>query len=131
MTTTDKMAGSWSEWTVLPCEHRIFKATDSTIRTSLSRHLSNSKGIQEFGAWAVADGSGATPERTDDGILWLNFNKNIMLGQDYESHIHIPIMKPNGEQSVFTTNAAGLFYLMDRFRWTANVVGTMYRVVRW
>lgn len=126
---TTKLIESWSEWTMVPCQHRIFKATEPCMLTSLPRTMRSNKSVAEFGAWAVADNSGSTPERTDDGILWLNFQKNIMLCDDRT--ILIPVIAPDGSMSSFVTNPAGLFYLMDKFRWTANVMGTMYRVVRW
>lgn len=114
----------------LPDEHRIFCATEYAIKRSLPRNLLHDRKIEELGAWAVADNSGDTPDTTDDGILWLNISRNIMIGSDPSSP-RIPVMDVYGKDHYIITNVAGLLMLADTFRWTINVNGKMFRAIRW
>ena len=124
------MTSSWTDMVYLPDEHRIFKATEECLRRSLPRSLKGWPGIIEFGGWAIADRSGEWPEHTDDGILWLNFAKTIMVANDTKSP-HLPVMSPDGSEYTTVTNVASLLILTDLFRWTMNVDGKIYRTVRW
>jgi hypothetical protein len=45
---------------------------------------------------AVADRSGTTPDRTDDGVLWLDTSRPIVLGKDWLATI--PLLHLNGSQ---------------------------------
>jgi len=33
--------------------------------------------------WAIADNSGGTPDRTEDGVLWLDFSRPLYVATDY------------------------------------------------
>jgi hypothetical protein len=113
---------------VLPDEHRIFKATEDCIKRSYPRGL---RPDEERGEWCIADQSGEMPEHTDDGLLWLDFDTRILLGKAYGRTIHLPVMTPDGKRFTTVTDPASLVILSDKFRWTMNVDGVMYRTVRW
>jgi hypothetical protein len=127
MTTTHEHTMLWMPTPIaLPDEHRIFQATlhNKQVPTSLKTRP------HELGHWAVADNSGDWPHTTDDGTLWLDFNSNIMIGND-ASNPRIPILSPEGKSFVIVTNVHGLLVLTDMFRWTMNAGGKLYRTVRW
>jgi hypothetical protein len=123
-----QLTSSWTEEITLPDEHRIFRASPDCLLTSFPRGLRPSN---EFGEWAIADNSGDTPERTEDGILWLDHATRILLGRGYGNTIHLPVMSPDSKRHTVVTDAASLMILSDKFRWTASVDGTLYRTVRW
>jgi len=135
MTTTKaETTHLWTNETLLPDEHRIYRLGDKRKLVAAGASL---KGVparllnDERGVWAVADNSGRFPDQTDDGVLWLDFTTTIMLGKMYDNSIHVPLISPGGKASTFVTTAAGLLVLSDMFRWTMNADGALYRVVRW
>lgn len=65
--------------------HRYFEDTTSAVDKDL------------IGRIAVADASGATPELTDDGVLWLDRTRPIRLGG--EESAHIPLLRDTGEKA--------------------------------
>lgn len=126
MTTTHRHSILWQTPSItLPDEHRIFRATDYARGAMPKQFFPRN---DDRGYWAVADNSGVMPDETDDGILWLDFATSIKISTGSPQ---IPIISPEGKRSTFVTNAAGLFVLSDKFRWTVNVNGTLYRAVRW
>jgi hypothetical protein len=121
MTTTTEL---WEPGPILlPDEHRIFRATHDCVRRNYPHGH-----VREVGAgvWAIADNSGETPDQTDDGILWLDFNNRIMVGGKDRSPT-IPVLSSEGKRHVVGVNPATLFVLSDMFRWTLNVNGRLYR----
>lgn len=122
------LMSSWTEEIALPDGHRIFRATPDCLRTSYPRGL---RPNNEFGEWAIADESGQMPEKTDDGILWLDTGQRVLLGRGYGGTIHLPVMTPDSKRLTVVTDAASLLVLSDMFRWTINVDGALYRTVRW
>ncbi len=112
---------------VLPDEHRLFQATDF----GLVHFPKGFRPDEERGEWAIADNSGDWPDTTDDGILWLDFSTNILLGKAYGRTIHLPVTTPDGKRFTTVTDPASLLILSDKFRWTLNVDGVLYRAVRW
>jgi len=129
MTTTHQHTILWLPTPIkLPDEHRIFQATEHGIKAHFPKGF---RPDEERGEWAIADNSGDWPEATDDGILWLDFSTRILLGKAYGSTIHLPVTTPDGKRFTTVTDAASLLILSDKFRWTTNVDGVMYRAVRW
>jgi hypothetical protein len=135
MTTRTETTHLWTNETLLPDEHRIYRLAPQVgvMKGTIDvRGLSHRLRDDERGLWAVADGSGRYPDQTDDGVLWLDFTTSIMLGQRYDNTIHVPLVNHrDGKACTFVTTAAGLLVLSDMFRWTMNADGKLYRVVRW
>lgn len=66
------------------------------------------------GGIACADDSGKTPDETDDGVLWLNQPRYILLAESGgQRHITTPVISERtGENSVIGSTIAELLYLM-------------------
>jgi hypothetical protein len=130
--TTTKATSIWTNETLLPDEHRLFKLDELAVKGAIDlRRLPQRLLDDERGLWAVADNSGHFPDETDDGVLWLDFETRIMLGRSYDNSIHVPLVTPDGKKGTFVTTAASLLVLSDRFRWTMDADGGLYRAVRW
>jgi hypothetical protein len=50
---------------------------------------------------ALADNSGSTPDRTEDGVLWLDFSRCATIATDthHNTYITIPLLRENGDKS--------------------------------
>lgn len=104
----------WSEPTVLPDGHRLFYAIHG--KTSNGRPLI-----------AICDDSGNYPEQTDDGILWLDFDNDLMVGGEVPT---IPVLTPDSEVRQIPTDTATIMVLSNRFEWNINVLGTRFRAFK-
>lgn len=69
-------------------------------------------------AIAIADRSGRYPDQTDDGVLWLDTRKDIVI--DKMRHIFIPLRTPNGSE--VTTPASVLEALEVARHFGMNIV---------
>lgn len=81
---------TWTLVTRLPGEHRIFRDANGRL--------------------ALADNSGDTPDTTDDGVLYLDFNWPVQLVTNWRAseegdrdehaalYVEIPLVRPDGEQ---------------------------------
>lgn len=69
---------------------------------------------KETGRVACADNSGMYPNQTDDGILWLNKEKPIVMGtEDHRIWVSTPVIKANtDEQLHIISGLAEVLYLM-------------------
>lgn len=105
----------WGSHIILPDGHRLFPAEPSTIGAVLGHPLI-----------AIADDSGDYPQDTDDGILWLDFERNLMMvaaaGKDDFS---IPVLTPDSQPSRTISDAATLVFLSARYSWHINVNGIL------
>jgi hypothetical protein len=111
MTTT---ASLWMNPTKLPDGHRLFQATQPGNR----------------GMWAMADDSGYYPHDTDDGVLWLDFSRDLMAGAPARgdrpgNSPGIPLLNPTGSQCRAVTDTCTLLVLSVKFAWRINVLGTI------
>jgi hypothetical protein len=134
MTTKTETTHLWTNETLLPDEHRIYRLAPQVgvMKGTMNLHGVPARLLNdERGMWAVADNSGRFPDETDDGVLWLDFTTTIMLGKMYDNSIHVPLISPGGKAGTFVTTAAGMLVLSDLFRWTMNADGGLYRAVRW
>lgn len=75
--------------------HRIFRDNQAEVR------------------WAIADASGDTPEQTDDGVLWLDVTKPLVLS----GYPMIPLKNDAGQQTRTITDGPTLLWLSARFDW--------------
>jgi hypothetical protein len=98
--------------TRLPDGHRIF--------TTYERDFDGGK---TYGV-AIADDSGRFPETTDDGVLWLDVTRCLMVMRDNSDpdrpreHIAIPLVDENGNQTRTPSDAATILFLSREFGWT-------------
>jgi len=94
--------------TPLPDGHRIFLTYD----------------YPDGVGWAIADDSGHYPDQTDDGILWLDPTRCLMIMTDDSDpdrpseHIAIPLVRENGERTRTPSDAATILMLSRLMRWT-------------
>ena len=89
----------------LPDGHRLFVTDDD--------------GYGSVG-YALADESGATPEATDDGVLWLDPTRCLRVGG--EDKPNIPLLTEDGTETRTITDCATILYLSKLQRWTIEDV---------
>ena len=108
----------WEPVIVLPDEHRLFPLHGNPFK------------------WvAIADNSGATPEQTDDGVLWLDFDWNLIISGP-DGVLCIPVKRamenPHGRDRFSTvTNMSTMLYLSATFNWPIEdqlADNTIYKV---
>ena len=105
----------WMPPTELPDGHRLFEAS-TAFRTTNGRPLI-----------AIADDSGERPEQTDDGVLWLDFDRALMLPSP--DHMpKIPVLTPDSEPRWVSTDAVTIMCLAWRKEWNVNVHGILLKV---
>jgi len=99
------MIYKWEIVEELPDGHRLF-----TTKTE--------------GGWeyAIADDSGDTPASTEDGILWLDSSRCLILDEDdsydpQREHMAIPLSDDNGNRTRTGTDMSTMLYLANRFKW--------------
>jgi len=94
----------WEPVIQLPDEHRLFPLRGNPFK------------------WvAIADNSGRTPEDTDDGVLWLDFDWNLIITSP-DGVLSIPVKRamenPHGRDRFSTvTNMSTMLYLSATFNW--------------
>ena len=68
---------------------------------------------------AIADDSGRTPEDTDDGVLWLDYERPLMISKDEgREHFSIPLKSDTiGAHTRSISDASTLLYLSATFNW--------------
>lgn len=72
---------------------------------------------------AIADDSGRYPADTDDGVLWLDFDRPLELGPD----IAIPVMGDGGPRWT-ASNPQTIICLSVEFEWVVESGDKIYRV---
>lgn len=93
----------------LPDGHRIFTKQDQP-------------------GYLIADESGDTPDQTDDGELFLDLKRNLLIDQEPEdgngrivTYCDIPLLDANGKQTRTPSNPATIMYLSISFQWPIKV----------
>jgi hypothetical protein len=79
------------------------------------------------GRYAIVDRSGYSPDQSDDGRLWLNFNEPILLG-GHETVV--PVKNSGGSPYGVFVDPPTAIALSERFDWALNVRGIPFKVVR-
>jgi len=91
----------WNAPVPLPSGHRMFSSGDDPFK-----HV------------AIADNSGRTPESTDDGILWLDFEWPLMITSP-DRVLSVPVKRERDDERFSTVvDTATLLYLSATFQWT-------------
>lgn len=80
------------------------------------------------GMLAIADSSGSTPDRTDDGVLWINTTAPIQVGA--RGNVLVALVEPDGTATHTIVTAADAFVLSDITGQEIEVFGTIYRVAK-
>lgn len=68
------------------------------------------------GGLAVCDDSGVTPDRSEDGVLWLDRRKHVKLSQAGGVQITAFVNGEDGTESAIGCNVAELLYLMHEHK---------------
>jgi hypothetical protein len=76
---------------------------------------------------AIADDSGREPQDTDDGILWLDFDRNLTIAMG--DKFLIPLKDEDGKNSTTISNMPTLLMLSATFDWPIEdqVESKLYR----
>jgi hypothetical protein len=119
----------WTNPTRLPDGHRLFEATEPYDQPGLEC-ISASLLLGSRGMWAMADDSGRFPDDTDDGVLWLDFSRDLGAGipatHDNPAHTPgVPLLDINGQPCSTITDTCTLLVLSVKFHWPINVLGTI------
>lgn len=104
---------TWENQTNLPDGHRLFDAVGH-LRVS-GRCLT-----------AIADDSGDYPQDTDDGVIWLDFRRDLSVG----TTCFIPCYDADSEPVNITTDAATIMCLSSKYDWRVNVLGTIFKAMK-
>ena len=114
---------TWGQITQLEDGHRLFYSVDN--RT-----------VEEGGAVriAITDDSGRTPDSSDDGVLWLDFDWNLIISSP-DGVMCIPVKRESdGEQFSTVSDISTLLYLSAEFDWPiedqTTTDNTLYSVTR-
>ena len=89
-----------------PDGHRVFRDARDAFKAP------------ELRAWALADNSGATPDQTDDGVLWLDMSRSLVVSVEGRfSKVSIPLrVERDGMRESYTgTGIEGLVTLRKLF----------------
>lgn len=62
--------------------------------------------------YSLCDGSGARPETTDDGVLWLDFTRPLRISLEYR---RVPVRDEQGFKSGSPADLAEITALIERF----------------
>jgi len=94
--------------TLLPSGHTIFETHDG----------------EDGSMWAIADESGDRPDTTEDGVLWLDPSRCLLVAKDDSfdeprEFTQIPVIKESdGKRYHVGCDAATILFLSRFFRWT-------------
>lgn len=90
-----------------PKGHRIFRDARDEFRAP------------ELRGWAIADNSGPRPDCTDDGVLWLDFTRPIVVAVGKYAGASLPVRKErDGARDGFRVSVGlvGLLTIRTHFR---------------
>lgn len=84
------------------------------------------------GKIGVADNSGPTPDRTDDGVLWLDFNRCVCIATNtnHDTYITIPLLRENGDRSCTGSSVKEAIEVCARFGMKLALQGERFVMIR-
>lgn len=93
----------WEPVIMLPDGHRLFPIKGNPFK------------------WiAIADNSALEPQDTDDGVLWLDFDWDLIISSP-DAVLLIPVKHDmTGDRTTTITDASTLLYLSATFNWLIN-----------
>lgn len=110
---------TWTMPTLLPDGHRIF-------------HEVIPFAADDTGRIAIADNSGREPTDTDDGLLWLDFDWNLIISSP-DNVLCIPVKRERDDERFSTvTDMSTLLQLSAEFDWPIEDqhTGTIYSITK-
>lgn len=119
-------------------EKQIVKwARGESVRLEKGGHRIFREDRGEFAApetcrWAIADNSGTTPDRTDDGILWLDFSRPLAVHLGKYSIVSIPVKKDRDADDNYWCSAGvdALYLLREKFpKWAVEIDDDVRKLV--
>lgn len=103
---------SWNLEHTLPGGHRLFTKREAPFT----------------GKVYVADESGQTPDLTDDGLLWLDLSRPLLVQGVGAS---VPVLSFDAGNQWVGVGVADLLWLSDKYGWVIQTTGaSRYRGVR-
>jgi hypothetical protein len=104
-TEGDNMPYKWMTEEELPDGHRLFGTNTN-----------------DGFAYAIADDSGKTPDQTEDGVLWLDSSRCLIVDKDESfdpprEHLAIPVIDDNGKRSRTPSDMSTLLHLANMLGW--------------
>lgn len=112
----------WGTVDMLPDGHRIFPSLEGEKIDKLAL----------TGKYAIADNSGREPQDTTDGILWLDFDWNLIISSP-DNVLCIPVKRQRDDERFSTvTDMATLLYLSAMYEWPIEEqhTNTIYSVTK-
>jgi hypothetical protein len=121
---------TWLQPVELPDEHRIFRLSAKTTLDDLPAQVK----LHRRGLWAIADNSGNYPQDTDDGLLWLDFNRDLMAGSPARddrpgNSPGIPLLDSQAKEQRAVCDTTTLLTLSIMFTWNINCLGMTTRAI--
>jgi hypothetical protein len=141
---------TWITPIALPDEHRIFRLNaeskyDDQLGVEIQHPATNMQRLmlehlplrlrtQQRGLWAIADNSANYPQDTDDGVLWLDFDRVLMGGSPAREDRRgnspgIPLIDSQGAEQRTACDTTTLLALSVRFNWNINCLGKLVRAI--
>lgn len=120
----------WKNQIKLPDNHRIFQATHHCYIGALPAvNAEDQRGI-----WGMADDSGNYPHDTDDGVLWLDFTRDLRAGSPARGDQPIttpgiPLLDSAGKMCHTITDTCTMLALSIRFAWHINAMGKLVQAI--
>lgn len=112
----------WMPYTVMTDGHRFYPL--SYGHDNWFEHLAKPM-------VAIADDSGRLPQDTDDGILWLDFNRHLMAGGANNSGPPTIPLLTVGKIVMFTaTDMPTMLMLAHKYQWSINAHGVLFNASR-
>lgn len=102
----------------LPSGHRIYE----TWKRIAEFTLAAMDGI------AIADNSGETPDRTEDGVLYLDRSRPLRI-DDYsgaQTGCWLPLRYPNGQLTSTVVDSRTVAILAGKYDWDVEIAGTVF-----
>lgn len=107
-------ARNWEFWRRLDGAHKVFRDP-------------------ETGRWAIADDSGDLPERTEDGIIWIDAGQPIAVSPWSYGGQHIGVgawLERGGGATRFSTSTSGMLWLAARLGLEVDTPDGRFRVTK-
>jgi hypothetical protein len=81
---------------------------------------------------ALADDSGSTPDRTEDGVLWLDFQRCVCIATDasHRTWITIPVLRESLDKSATPASTKEAIEVCARFGMKLALQGERFVLIR-